>query len=228
MVAINFTQINNCSFVSLFGLDLCQINNIIQSVSIFIILIIATVSIICIFWKFIIPLLRDKNWEAVELNIELGEVGHVTIRPNHEIMRVAHQGWVDIVTRKAGLLFDEEHDVIIEVYDSWYTLFTEFRSLTKSIPAEKIRENNDARVAMDVFIRALNGGLRPHLTRYQAKFRRWYKDASDKYPDKSPQEIQKMYPEYDELVKDLKKVNSQMLSFGESLRKIAYGCKEEE
>jgi hypothetical protein len=225
MSIINLTQINSCSLVSLFGLDLWQVNDVIQSVSITLILIITMITVVGLFWKFVIPLFRDKKWEAVELNIQLGDIGNVTIRPNHEIMRVAHQGWVEIITRKAGLSFDEEHDVIIEVYDSWYKLFKEFRDLTKSIPAEKIRENDDARKAMDVFIRALNGGLRPHLTCYQAKFRRWYENASTKHPDKTPQEIQKMYPGYEELVNDLKRVNSQMLSFGEALRTIAYGVR---
>src|SRR3972149_8821987 len=100
-----------------------------------------------LFWK--------KTWEPVEVNIPIGNIGNVTIRPNHEIIRIAHQAWIELITRKAGLMFDENYDVIFEIYNSWYELFREFRSLTKSIPAEKIRENEDARRLVDILIRAL-------------------------------------------------------------------------
>ena len=166
-----------------------------------------------------------RTWEPVEVNIPIGNIGKITIRPNHEIIRIAHQAWTELITRKAGLLFDEDHDVIVEVYNSWYELFREFRNLTKSIPAEKIRENMDARKLVDIMIRALNEGLRPHLTEWQAKFRRWYTAEAERYVEKSPQEIQKLYPDYKKLVDDLKKVNKQMVEFSASLGKIAHGDK---
>ena len=168
-----------------------------------------------LFWK--------KTWEPVEVNIPIGNIGNVTIRPNHEIIRIAHQAWIELITRKAGLMFDENYDVIFEIYNSWYELFREFRSLTKSIPAEKIRENEDARRLVDILIRALNEGLRPHLTQWQAKFRRWYTAEVDKHPEKTPQEIQRLYPEYNMLIEDLKGVNQQMVEFAEALRKIGHG-----
>lgn len=164
-----------------------------------------------------------RAWEPVEVNISIGNIGKVTIRPNHEIVRVAHQAWTELVTRKAGLLFDEDHDVIVEVYNSWYELFSEFRNLTKSIPAEKIREFEDARRLVDIMICALNKGLRPHLTQWQAKYRRWYTSEADKHQEKTPQEIQRSYPDYKVLVEDLKKVNQQMVEFAEALRNIGHG-----
>jgi len=164
-----------------------------------------------------------RKWEPVEVNIPIGNIGTVTIRPNHEIVRIAHQAWTELITRKAGLMFDEEHDVITEVYNSWYELFREFRNLTKSIPAEKIREYEDARRLVDILIRALNDGLRPHLTQWQAKFRRWYETEAEKHQDKTPQEIQRLYPEFDLLVEDLKRVNQQMVEFTEALRNIGHG-----
>jgi len=225
VIAENATQGGLCQIASLSGIDLCSLNAVIQSFLLTVVLIIATISLLGLFWKYILPLLRDKKWEAVEVEILLGNIGKVTIRPNHEIMRIAHQGYVEFITRKAGLKFDEDNDVIVEVYNSWYEMFKEFRILTKSIPAENIRDYEDARLTMDVFIRSLNLGLRPHLTKYQAKFRRWYKNEEAKYPDKTPQEIQKMYPDYQNLISDLKNVNTQMLSFGSALQIIAYGTK---
>ena len=166
---------------------------------------------------------REKIWEPVEVNISMGNIGKVTIRPNHEVARIAHQGWTELITRKAGLIFDEENDVIVDIYNSWYALFLEFRSLTKSVPAEKIRESKDAKQLVDILIQALNVGLRPHLTQWQAKFRRWYTAELEKHPEKSPQQIQKLYPEYDTLVYDLKNVNQQMIEFAKALRKIGHG-----
>lgn len=168
---------------------------------------------------------RKRAWEPVEVNIPIGNIGKITIRPNHEIIRIAHQAWTELITRKAGLSFEEDHDVIVEVYNSWYELFREFRNLTKSIPAEKIREYEDARRLVDIMISALNEGLRPHLTEWQAKFRRWYTAAAEQHPEKSPQYIQRLYPDYEKLVEDLKKVNKQMVEFAESLRIIGHGEK---
>jgi len=167
--------------------------------------------------------LKTQTWEPVEVNIPIGNIGKVTIRPNHEIIRIAHQAWTELITRKAGLMFDENHDIIVEVYNSWYELFREFRNLTKSIPAEKIREHEDAKRLVDILVRALNEGLRPHLTEWQAKFRRWYTAEADKHLEKTPQEIQQLYPDYKLLIDDLKKVNQQMVEFAESLRKIGHG-----
>jgi len=167
--------------------------------------------------------IRKRTWDPVEVNISMGNIGKITIRPNYEVIRIAHLGWAELITRKAGLMFDEENDVIIEIYKSWYELFQEFRSLTKSIPAEKIRDFEDAKQLVDILIQALNTGLRPHLTRWQAKYRRWYVAELEKHPEMTPQQIQRLYPEYDALVGDLKRVNHQMVEFAEVLRKIAHG-----
>ena len=74
----------------------------------------------------------------------------------------------------------------------------------------------------DILIKTLNYGLRPHLTRWQAKYRRWYEQAIKEDDNKklSPQEIQKNYDEYDELVFDLKQINKQMVQFAEELKKL--------
>lgn len=164
-----------------------------------------------------------ERWEPVELDISLGNVGSVKIRPNVEVARIAHEAWTELVTRKAGLPFDEENDVILEVYNSWYELFREFRRLAKTIPAEQIRRNPDAQELVDVVVRSLNEGLRPHLTRWQARFRRWYAQQEIAAPQDSPQEIQRRYPEYASLLGDLRTINQQMVEFAGQLRRLARG-----
>ncbi|MBP6824066.1 MAG: hypothetical protein KA368_21140 [Acidobacteria bacterium] len=181
------------------------------------IIIVVAVLIGGIYWWRRRSILRD--WETVQIEVPFGG-GKVTIKPNHEVLKIAHQAWTELITRKVGLEFDEDHDVIVEVYDSWYAVFKEIRSLIKSVPAQKLRESFDAQKLSEVLIDTLNKGLRPHLTQWQARFRRWYAVELDKYPDLSPQEIQKQFIGYAELVTDLKKVNHQMIQFAEELRKI--------
>src|SRR5205807_2700637 len=109
--------------------------------------------------------------------VQLGGIGTVKIRPSYEDIQVAHQAWIELVTRKAALPFEERNDVIAEVYDSWYALFREMRNLTKTIPAERVRGSKDTQALVRLLVDALNHGLRPHLTKWQARFRRWYEQA---------------------------------------------------
>lgn len=127
------------------------------------------------------------------------------------------------MTRKAALPFDKDHDVISEVYDSWYALFQGMRSLTKTIPAEKVRGSKDTQELVRLLVDALNKGLRPHLTKWQARFRHWYENALKKSTEKSPQEIQRDFPQYQELVDELTKVNKQLVEYADVIRRIAHG-----
>lgn len=166
---------------------------------------------------------RLPSWSVVEAQVQLGGIGTVKIRPSYDDIQVAHKAWVELVTRKAALPFDKDHDVISEVYNSWYALFQEMRSLTKTIPAEKVRGSKDTQELVRLLVDALNKGLRPHLTQWQARFRHWYEDALKKSAEKSPQEIQRDFPQYQELVDDLIKVNKQLVEYAEVIRRIAHG-----
>ena len=70
-----------------------------------------------------------------------------------------------------------------------------------------------------LILKILNEELRGHLTKWQARFRKWYKE-NENIIGEDPQEIQKKYPQYKELVKDLKRVNNNMIIFTEELDKI--------
>ena len=125
-----------------------------------------------------------------------------------------------MITRKAGLLFDPEHDVIAEIYDSWFELFKTTRTLIKEIPAEQIKEKN-TKLLVGTLVDILNKGMRPHLTKWQARFRRWYNCQIEQgKTDASPQDIQKLYPHYKALTEDLIKVNKEMVSYANELKKL--------
>ncbi|CAN1542194.1 hypothetical protein MCEMSE15_01815 [Fimbriimonadaceae bacterium] len=166
---------------------------------------------------------RSTRWEASEVNIEVAKIGKIVMRPNQEVAGLAHRAWTEVVTRKAGMTFDEDHDVIEEVYDSWYQLFGEVRTLIKSIPVEKLRANEDAQQLVKLLLTLLNDVLRPHLTEHQAKFRSWFARHKDMQSDKSPQEVQRQYPEYSTLVESLKQKNSDCLDISKALELISLG-----
>lgn len=185
---------------------------------------VAAVVILAVLW-WIVPLVRRKWLRSYRTNaIKITFKGvEWDICPDHETRRVAHQAWVEIKSRKVGLPFDEEHDVVVEVYNSWYQLFAVLRELAKSIPADRLHDCEDTRKVVDLLMRSLNDGLRPHLTRWQARFRRWYENEAKKEDAASltPQEIQQRYPQYRELVDDLRNVNREFVQFADSLAKVA-------
>jgi hypothetical protein len=148
-----------------------------------------------------------------------------TVKPDHEVARIAHEAWTELMTRKAGLLYDKEHDVVAEVYSSWYELFKQMRGLAKSVPVSRLRKSKDARLLLDTLINALNNGLRPHLTKWQARFRRWYEreSSSDEHRGKTPQELQRAFPGFDELESELLAINKELTAFAAELKKIAHG-----
>lgn len=167
-----------------------------------------------------------KRWtriQLVEAEIALGGIGKIKIKPSYEDVQVAHRAWVELATRKAALLFDEENDVIVEIFDSWYELFGRMRELVKEIPAHQLRSSRDTRELVRVLVDALNNGLRPLLTQWQAKFRRWYEAELDNQKGVAPQAIQRQYPEYKALVKDLKVVNPQIVEYARFLKRLSQG-----
>ena len=112
--------------------------------------------------------LRSKRYK-VKLNIKLGRIGNAEFVPNHQDVQIAHRIWTELVTRKAALPVDPEHDVIVEIYDSWYRLFTKVRELISDIPADLLRTEKRLNIVL-IATQTLNKGLRPHLTKWQAKY----------------------------------------------------------
>ena len=177
-------------------------------------------SIILIFW--ILRRLRTKL-DLVTLEIPLGGIGTVTLKPNYQDIQIAHKIWTELVTRKAAIKIDPQKDVIIEVYDSWYSLFKRIRELISDIPAEHVRNSESTKKLIDIATRSLNDGLRPHLTEWQAKFRNWYNNQDEKLKEASPQEIQREFPEYEKLIAEMEIVNEQLISYAKELKKISEG-----
>jgi hypothetical protein len=159
-----------------------------------------------------------QEFEVDEVQLGIGN-GTVKLKPNNDDLQFAYRLWVELRTRKLGLPFDEDHDVIIEIYNSWYEFFRLTRDLMKAIPVTKIRDQESTQQLVKMSIDILNKAIRPHLTKWQARFRRWYESEVQK-PDNlslSSQEVQQKYPQYSALVKELKDTNAHLVAYSNLL-----------
>ncbi len=175
---------------------------------------------------FLNRILRKKRYSRFEINeAEIG-IGNqrIKIKPNYEDLQIAYKLWTELSTRKIGLPIDQKNDVIVEVYNSWYEFFKITRELIKTIPVSKIQKNESTKKLVEISIKILNEELRPHLTKWQAKFRYWYekeliKDENNKI---APQEIQQKYPEFDQLIIEMKSVNNKLVKYTDFLRRFIF------
>lgn len=136
---------------------------------------------------------------------------------------VAWKLHVQLVTRKAALPFDQEHDVVADVLSSLFDLFQVARDLLLELPPS---DSADRHSVANLIIRVLNDGIRPMLTRWQADYRRWWDSALAKSENatRSPQTIQRDYPRYSEIICDLQRTNTELSKFSDELALIAAGA----
>lgn len=169
--------------------------------------------------------LKQYIGNTYEINEAIIGIGNhkLTIRPNYSDMQIAYKLWVELSTRKIGLPIDFKHDLIMEIYNSWYDFFKITRDLIKEIPISKIRNQDSTKEIVRISIDVLNEGLRPHLTKWQAKFRRWYNSELSKEESNNlnPHEIQNKYPDISEIVKEMKEVNQKLIEYRKLLKKLA-------
>ncbi|MDR6883003.1 hypothetical protein [Bacillus sp. 3255] len=137
---------------------------------------------------------------------------------------IAWKLYVQLTTRKAAMPYDEENDIIAEVYDSWYQLFSSTRDYLIEMPAKDLEGNENAQAIVKLSVDVLNDGLRPHLTKWQGKYRKWYDSALQKEVNKdlSPQEIQRQYPQYEEIISDIREVNAELKKYAFELKRFSH------
>jgi len=201
--------------MDLFKLYFDESFNLIVQISIWLV-----VFVIVILLVYFLVIKKIYRYNLVKLDIKLGNVGSAEFRPNKTDLQVAHKIWTELITRKAAIPIDKENDIIEEIYDSWYALFQKVREFISEIPAELIRKNKSTKEIVRIATQTLNEGLRPHLTMWQARFRTWSSVKKEKAMDKTPQEFQKEYPQYKDLIDDLMKVNTQLMQYAQELKKI--------
>lgn len=161
-----------------------------------------------------------KSFEVDQAEIGIGQQ-KFKLAPNDTDRQIAYKIWVELSTRKIGLPIDLEHDVVEEVYDSWHTFFGITRELIKDVPVRKFRRPATEKI-VGMSIEVLNEGLRPHLTKWQARFRRWYERQArqEDFALKTPQEIQQEFPAFKELSDDLLLVNKKLIAYRAKMRQL--------
>lgn len=169
------------------------------------------------------------GWTLRSFEIDQAEIGVGTskfrFKPNLTDRQVAYAIWVELSTRKIGLDIDFEHDVIAEIYDSWYHFFSVTRELVKDIPVGRVKRDSTQAI-IKLSIEVLNQGLRPHLTRWQARFRRWYERELKRYDEAAgaevldPQQIQQRFPAYEALTIDMERVNKALIRYRAKMREL--------
>ena len=169
--------------------------------------------------KVILWIYKKSVFKKIQVDEAVIGIGNssITIKYDGRIKEIAYKIWVELTTRKIGLEFEEDYDVISEVYASWYNAFQIIRSLLEEVPADRI---SSAKGLIEVTTKVLNNGLRPHLTKWQAKYLSWYINASENNKNLSPQDLQKKFPEYQALINDLKKTNTIMMKYVDELKRL--------
>lgn len=164
---------------------------------------------------------RLSDFEIDSAEMGLGDA-KFTFKPNDTDRQIAYSIWVELSTRKIGLPIDPEDDVIAEIYDSWHTFFGVTREMIKDIPVSKVRGDSTSKI-VDLSVEVLNEGLRPHLTKWQARFRHWYEHQTEDVADIEPQALQKKFPAYKELIADLLTVNQRLIAYRRKMNELVRG-----
>lgn len=184
----------------------------------------ALVAFVMLWRAGVVGLVFRGSLEVDEVQLGIGKQV-IKLKPNREDVRVAYKIWIELKTRKIGIPIDDRHDIVADLYASWYEFFKIARQLLKEIPAEKLRSNVDTRNLVNLCIRLLNNGLRPHLTEWQGKYRYWINYAEKQESDGTvtPQDLQRKFPQYTTLLEDMKQVNRRLVYFTGMLERIVYG-----
>ena len=181
-------------------------------------------ALVALIWLWVRDRIGLGSFELDSAGIGIGDTT-VSFKPNRTDRQIAYAIWVELSTRKVGLAIDPEHDVIDEVYDSWYSFFGVTRDLIKEIPAHKLKSKG-TRAIVRASVQVLNEGLRPHLTQWQARYRRWYETKLKDDDFREPQLVQQDFPKYDELVKDLLEINAKLIEYRRAMYELATGDPE--
>lgn len=204
--------------LNLFNIELESWNIIVIKLNwLAIIILLIALLVICLIFKKCMSIVNKCSVTISEVNLGIGN-SSVKLSYSKKDQEIAYKLWVELSTRKIGLPFDQENDVINEVYDSWYEFFKIARELLKEIPSSRITYSSDLIQLTD---KVLNMGLRPHLTIWQAKYRKWYDEAL-KEKNATPQEIQRKYPQYSMLIEDLLRTNARMIEYKKLIEEIAF------
>lgn len=164
----------------------------------------------------------DALWAEHVTKLPEGAPG---LAKNPASLHIAYKVWWELTTRKIALELDEAHDLLTEVYDSWYAAFGLIRDYARELPVGSRAEHSAALEVMNLCSRLLNGAMRPHLTRWQAEFRAWRTSpiTLKAHAKLRPQDVDKQFPAYAAMIKDLDKANDLIIDLEQEFRPLIFG-----
>ena len=194
------------------------------SVSVWFLLSVIFLAVIYIVLRYSTVFFSRTSFEIDQAEIGIGNQ-KLRFKPNRTDRQVAYAIWVELSTRKIGLPIDFKHDLISEIYASWYVFFAVTRDLVKTIPAYNMERDSTQKI-INLAIAVLNEGLRPHLTKWRARFDHWYAHELRRYKESDgkeslhPQSIQSKFPCYKELKEDMERVNQNLIKYREKMEEL--------
>lgn len=201
-------------------MDLIKINidnfNIVTTISIT--LIIAIMLFFVLLYFINKKFFRYKKIEISEMELGIGN-SKIILKANNEIKQIAYILWVELNTRKLAISFNENEDVIADLYASWYKFFGISRDILKTVPVSNL--DKDTENLINIFLGVLNDVLRVHLSRWYSKYNTWYNSFSND-DNLTEQEIQKLYPQYETLISELIDTNRKLKNYSDILYEIIF------
>lgn len=153
--------------------------------------------------------------------VEVGMSPSLTLALDNSDRQIAYKVWVDINTRIIAVPIDLELDNIKVINDSFYNAFITTRDLIKEIPVHKLSKSKEL---VELLTNYLNKLLRPYLTKWGIAYKEWYEGAQKDENNKTLSfvQLQRLFPQYEELSKDLLEINKKVIVFSNQLHKIAF------
>ena len=141
-----------------------------------------------------------------------------TILRNRKLINLARITYVEISNRKICFKFEEKYDSISEVYNSFYDCFKILRDVLKKL--NKIEQNEKKfYLKIEDF---LNATLRKELTIHQKPYREWLEKQKKEKDYENEIIEQKKYPNYNQIIQGINKINVKALELKNDFYSIAY------
>ena len=129
--------------MEILGVEFESWNVVLLRLNWFAIIIFLAVAFLCAqIYRIVNQHINRKSIIIDEFNLGIGN-SNVKFKYDRKDQEIAYKLWVELSTRKIGIMFDQEHDVIAEVYNSWYEFFKIARELLKNIPASRLPYSHD-------------------------------------------------------------------------------------
>lgn len=155
-------------------------------------------------FKISFPLLFDAQY-----NIELEKTD----------IKLAWNIFCELQTRVGIIDFNEEEDIISICFESWYSLFKVVREQLKElkVPIKKSK-SMESKNLDQILLSLLNDHMRPFLRKWHFNFKSYWEKNYGK--GKNPIEIQKSFPKYSDLIKDILIMEKKLKEILNALEKI--------